>query len=315
MKITRQSSSKRKMKPKPSNPKITSSAAPSASQIKKQLENLMSKVSWGKNGKLLVLEKGTIILTPEVRARMIKPVTEEIPLLGEKIKHEIMGLKKRADAGDDVALGVLYNVTMFGVLALNSAHNQEAVKSIAQNKSLWPVMGSSEDSIIKRNDELFAGIGLGSKMTTRPIPDLLRNDSVELLWAVMIAAEINRMRDFLVSLSPETKADLFNKGQALWPFKIRTGTVLLQSENIVECGSLPPLSGGNETKNLWWVVIEKLFEIVTDQKWEEIPELRNTHLLAAKNHSSNLAHIRTYIRSNIKKNLKNKFFTRVAPSS
>lgn len=121
MKITRQSSSKRKMKPKPSNPQTTSSAAPSASQIKKQLENLMSKVSWGKNGKLLVLEKGTIILTPEVRARMIKPVTEEIPLLGEKIKHEIMGLKKRADAGDDVALGVLYNVTMFGVLALNSA--------------------------------------------------------------------------------------------------------------------------------------------------------------------------------------------------
>ena len=97
IKITRQSSSKRKMKPMPSNTKITPSAVPSAGQVKKQLEDLMPKVSWGKNGKLLVVEKGVIILTPEVRARLIKPVTDEIPLLGKKIQHEIMGLKRRAD--------------------------------------------------------------------------------------------------------------------------------------------------------------------------------------------------------------------------
>ena len=101
-----------------------------------------------------------------------------------------MGLKKRADAGDDVALRILYEVAMFGVLALNSAHRLEAVKSIAQHKSVWPVMGSNEDSVNKHNEKTFKRIGLGSNLTTRPISDLLRYDGDELHWAVTIYTEM-----------------------------------------------------------------------------------------------------------------------------
>lgn len=270
-------------------------------------------MSLGQHGKVIVIEKGTIILTPEVRAGLVKPVTEKIPLLGKAIQHEILTLKKLADAGDDVALQILYEVAMFGVLALNSAHNNEAVKLIAQHKSVWPIMGSSDDSIIKHNEEIFTRIGLGSKMTTRPISDLLRYDSDELLWAVTIQTEINRMRDFVRVLDPDKKTELFAK-TTLWPFNIRTRVALLKADVILECGNLPPLDSDEKTKKLWWVVLEKIFEIVTNNKWEEVPELRKTHERAAKTNSSNSAYIRNYIRSNIKKNLKNKFFTRVTPS-
>jgi hypothetical protein len=186
---------------------------PSASEIKLEADKLLAKV--GLAPSVNIIKAGTIILTPELRARLMNPVTGEMFLIGQNIKRAFFSLKKKADAGDEEALGILYDAAVFGTVVLDSLQKLVAEKGIAHNKSIWPVMSSSDDTMIKRNEETFTEIGLGKNPTSPRIPNLLKQETSELYWAVEIWTEMNRLRDFVQRISPEIKDDLFKKATSV----------------------------------------------------------------------------------------------------
>jgi hypothetical protein len=175
-------------------------------------------------------------------------------------------------------------------------------------------MSSDDDSMIRKNIEVFERIQLASKMETRRIPSLLKNETSELLWAVAIKTEIERIRDFMGALAPETKAELFGKANPVWPCSIIHQNILLKTETILACEKLPTLTEDDESKDAWWDLLEIIFEIATDGKWEEVQELKSTYKSTAEN-TGTPAYERNYIRSSIKTNLKHKFWTRLAPGA
>ena len=187
--------------------------------------------------------------------------------------HRIKELKAAAEKGDAAALNDLFWLAYNSTIALNTLGDSSVLKPVSRQISVWPILASNAPSVIKKNNEYFKAIELGKEAKSFDAVHMFAKDPVGRKYAFGLLNLIHQIR---VALSEEPHL-LPTEVQIALPSQ--SGPIAAPPEFLAACANLPALS--KSTTKQWNKVVKSLLELLTQDRYHEVPELRKPAIRSA----------------------------------
>lgn len=169
--------------------------------------------------------------------------------------------------GDVQAMRELHRWALVSVRALNKVQDLELVKLFSHREAVWPVIINSSAGARKYVAELFQRIELGRHVQGFGTGRLKNYDTVEQQWIETLLCLIHDICNDVYYLPVEWK-----NYRVLYHGK----QVAVPADLIRECENLPLMlhDPPQEVLDRFWPVVKALFILLTNNKFEELPEFR-----------------------------------------